>query len=49
MAKLPASRFQSYDDFIMALTAARSQLLVKQFNMAQTSASEPKGKGWWRR
>jgi serine/threonine protein kinase len=31
MAKSPAERYQSYDDFIMALTAARSQLLVQKF------------------
>lgn len=31
MAKAPDERFQSYDDFIMALTAARSHLLVKRF------------------
>ena len=31
MAKAPDERFQSYDEFIMALTAARSHLLVKRF------------------
>jgi serine/threonine protein kinase len=31
MAKNPKDRFQSYDEFIMALTSARSQLLVLQF------------------
>jgi eukaryotic-like serine/threonine-protein kinase len=31
MAKSPDARYHSYDDFIMALTAARSQLLVSQF------------------
>jgi hypothetical protein len=31
LAKEPAKRYQSYDDFIMAMTAARSQLLVNQF------------------
>ncbi len=31
MAKDPAKRFPSYDEFIMALTAARSRLLVKRF------------------
>jgi serine/threonine protein kinase len=31
MAKNPENRYQSYDDFIMAMTAARSQLLVKKF------------------
>ena len=32
MAKDPAKRFPSYDEFIMALTAARSRLLVKRFS-----------------
>jgi hypothetical protein len=31
LAKDPAQRYQTYDDFIMAMTAARSQLLVNQF------------------
>jgi len=31
LAKQPAERFASYDDFIMALTAARSQYLVNRF------------------
>jgi eukaryotic-like serine/threonine-protein kinase len=31
MDKEPEHRFQSYDDFIMALTAARSQLLVRKY------------------
>lgn len=31
MAKKPGERFQTYDDFVMALTAARSQLLVQKF------------------
>ncbi len=34
MAKRPADRFRTYDHFIMALTAARSQLLVQQYNLA---------------
>jgi serine/threonine protein kinase len=47
LAKNPADRFLSYDEFIMALTAARSQLLVKQ-----SQSPQPKTKsltGWWRR
>ena len=32
MAKNPAERFQSYDEFIMALTAARSQYLVSLYS-----------------
>ena len=31
MDKSPVNRYQSYDEFIMALTAARSQLLRTQF------------------
>lgn len=31
MSKDPAERFKSYDELIMALTAARSRLLVKRF------------------
>ncbi len=48
MAKNPAERFLSYDEFIMALTAARSQLLIKQSLSPQSS----KTKGltsWWKR
>jgi hypothetical protein len=47
LAKNPADRFLSYDEFIMALTAARSQLLVKQ-----SQTPQPKAKsltGWWKR
>jgi serine/threonine-protein kinase len=49
LAKNPADRFLSYDDFSMALWAARSQLLIQQ------STQPPPGKGsksktsWWRR
>jgi eukaryotic-like serine/threonine-protein kinase len=50
MAKDPRQRFQSYDEFIMALTSARSQLLIRQF---APQAAEPAGGGggrsWWRR
>jgi serine/threonine protein kinase len=46
MAKNPAERFETYDDFRMALEAARSQVLVGQ--VRQTGQSEP-GKSWWRR
>ena len=51
MAKAPGERFQSYDEFIMALEAARSQLLVHQLRAGQ-SAGSPTGKAgrsWWRR
>ena len=46
MAKNPADRFQSYDDFIMALTAARSHLLRQKFG--PEDEDQKKG-GWWRR
>lgn len=52
MAKNPAERFQSYDEFNMALEAARSQLLVSQLR-GQTSAAAPavagRARSWWRR
>ena len=48
MAKNPAERFLSYDEFIMALNAARSKLLVQQY--AQQDQLKPKSKtSWWRR
>jgi serine/threonine protein kinase len=48
LAKQPQERFLSYDEFIMALTAARSQLL---FQMSQTNQAKPSPKktSWWRR
>jgi serine/threonine protein kinase len=47
MAKNPADRFLSYDEFVMALTNARSQLLVRQ---SQTPQPKPKSlSSWWRR
>jgi hypothetical protein len=53
MAKEPLDRFRSYDEFIMAFTAARSQLLVQQLQMQQDPEEPGPGqegqKGWWRR
>jgi serine/threonine-protein kinase len=46
MAKHPSQRFESYDDFRMALEAARSQVLIGQ--VRQAGQSDP-GKSWWRR
>jgi hypothetical protein len=50
--KNPAERYQSYDEFIMALTAARSQLLVSQFrnqrHEAGPTSKTGSGKSWWR-
>jgi serine/threonine-protein kinase len=47
MAKHPGDRFQSYDEFIMAMTAARSQLLRDMYS--QQAAREGDAKGWWKR
>lgn len=52
MAKSPLERFQSYDEFIMALEASRSTLLVNQLRN-QTGVAPAAGGGktgrWWRR
>ncbi|MBP8259958.1 MAG: serine/threonine protein kinase [Verrucomicrobia bacterium] len=50
MAKNPEDRFGSYDEFIMALTAARSQLLVSQLRASRdASHTRANGRSWWRR
>ncbi len=55
LAKNPHERFATYDEFIMAFTAARSQLLVLQLQAQQEpepgepEAQSAHGKGWWRR
>ncbi|MCP5520690.1 MAG: serine/threonine protein kinase [Verrucomicrobiales bacterium] len=52
MSKDPSQRYQSYDEFIMALTAARSQYLVGRFMRRQAPASPSKTgriRGWFRR
>ena len=47
MAKNPADRFDTYDEMIMALEAARSHLLVEQTR--ETSKTYSPSKKWWRR
>jgi serine/threonine protein kinase len=50
LAKSPADRFMNYDEFRMALEAARSQFLVRQYQADQGSQGEPKRlTSWWRR
>jgi len=60
MDKSPTNRYQSYDEFIMALTAARSQLLRSQIGApAPSKPHRPKAasdtketaptRGWFRR
>lgn len=53
LAKEPGDRFQSYDEFRMALEAARSHVIVQQLNTTVEEEGAPetgeKGKSWWRR
>jgi serine/threonine-protein kinase len=53
MAKNPGERFQSYDEFIMAMEAARSQLLVSQLRGQAAGGGAAsvgrQGRSWWRR
>jgi eukaryotic-like serine/threonine-protein kinase len=48
MAKNPADRFQTYDEFIMTLEASRTELLRQQFSDSG-SANKPSKGAWWRR
>ncbi len=48
MNKNPLDRFPTYDDFIMALTAARSRLLVSTYGGGGGNSSSGSGK-WWKR
>ena len=49
MAKDPAERFQSYDEFIMALESARSHLLMSQLRGQAAPAGARAAGRWWRR
>jgi eukaryotic-like serine/threonine-protein kinase len=60
MAKKPSGRFRTYDEFIMAMTASRSQLLIQRYNVPEEESTEapppesgppegPSKSGWWRR
>jgi serine/threonine-protein kinase len=49
MAKNPADRYLSYDEFRMALEAARSQLLVRQYTQGVQSPGPKTKTSWWRR
>lgn len=48
MAKNPADRFLSYDEFRMALEAARTHLLLQKYSQPDTRAAKGKT-AWWRR
>ena len=48
LAKNPADRYLSYDEFTMALWQARAQFLIQQ--STQPAQESPKSKtSWWRR
>jgi len=47
MAKTPAERYRTYDDFRMAFESARSQLLISQLRAKKETGSV--GRSWWRR
>ena len=49
MAKNPADRFLSYDEFRMALEAARSQWLVQHYTQNAQSKNSKSKTSWWRR
>jgi serine/threonine protein kinase len=48
MAKNPADRFQSYEEFIIAMETARGMLLRQQYSNAAPGAPNAKSK-WWKR
>lgn len=48
LAKNPADRFLSYDEFNMALEASRSHLLIQQYRTDEPKSAKAKT-GWWRR
>ena len=49
LAKNPADRYLSYDEFRMALEAARSQLLVQRYTQAEQGKGAKSKTSWWRR
>ena len=49
LAKSPADRFRSYDDFIMSLEAARSFLLYQQSQAPQQQDQPKRITSWWKR
>jgi len=48
MAKNPAERFLSYDEMILTLSLARSQLLIRQTTGAPPPTSSKSKTSWWR-
>ena len=49
LAKNPADRFLSYDEFRMAFEAARSQWLVQHYTQNTQNKGAKSKTSWWRR
>jgi serine/threonine-protein kinase len=49
LAKNPADRFLSYDEFVMSLEAARTQLLVQKYSQTTQAKASKSKSSWWRR
>ena len=49
LAKNPADRFLSYDEFRMAFEAARSQWLVQHYTQDAQNKGAKSKTSWWRR
>jgi len=49
LAKSPAARFLSYDEFRMALELARSQWLIQHSTQPPTTKASKSKTSWWRR
>ena len=49
LAKNPSDRYLSYDEFTMALWAARSQLLIQQSTQVPPTKGAKSKTSWWRR
>jgi hypothetical protein len=49
LAKSPADRFLSYDEFGMALEAARSQWLIQKYSQSAQAKATKSKTSWWRR
>jgi len=49
LAKSPSDRFLSYDDLMLALQAARSQLLIQQTTQGSVDKGSKSKTSWWRR
>jgi serine/threonine-protein kinase len=49
LAKNPSDRFLSYDELMLALWAARSQLLIQQTTQGNQGKGIKSKTSWWRR